>query len=98
MTKTKELNLSKSKYTRGKECPKILWLEQNKPEVKEEISNDSVFETGTNVGELAKNLFGSHEDIAFSENLQTMILATTKALEKDEVVITEASFVSTQKG
>ncbi len=93
MTKTKELNLSKSKYTRGKECPKILWLEQNKPEVKEEISNDSVFETGTNVGELAKNLFGSHEDIAFSENLQTMILATTKALEKDEVVITEASFV-----
>ena len=50
------MNLSKSKYCEGITCLKKLWLSTYKPEEKEDIK-ESVFETGTEVGELAKKLF-----------------------------------------
>ena len=52
-------NLSKSKYITFCQCPKALWLKQYKPE---EIVIDTLvqarFDSGTQVGELAKRLFG----------------------------------------
>lgn len=85
------MNLSKSKYIKGVQCPKILWLDKNKPEVKEEISN-STLDTGTKVGELAKDLFGEHINIEYNDNLNIMIEDTKKALMQKEVTVTEASF------
>ena len=85
--------LSKSKYCLGVQCNKILWLDVHHPEEREEINNTSVLENGTQVGELAKNLFGFHIDINFSENLKEMISDTEKLLKLDKVIITEASFV-----
>ena len=83
--------LSKSKYCTGITCKKRLWLEENKPEEKEEV-NDSVLLNGTKVGEIAKNLFGPFIDVKFSDNLSTMINDTKSLLNIKNIVITEASF------
>ena len=83
--------LSKSKYCNAVQCKKMLWLNEYKPEEKESL-NESVLENGTQVGELAKNLFGFHIDVSFNENLKQMIDDTKSLLYLDKVVITEASF------
>ena len=85
------MNLSKSKFTQGIQCNKILWLEKNGIE-KMDSKNKNVLSNGTEVGELAKNLFGEYIDIEFNENLNVMIEDTKKYLLQDNVVITEASF------
>lgn len=85
--------LSKSKYCLGVQCDKILWLDKHSPEERIETSNQAVLDNGTEVGECAKNLFGFHIDVNFSENLSSMIDDTEKLLKLEKVVITEASFV-----
>ena len=46
------MNLSKSKYCSGVQCPKMLWLKKNQPEeFDESVMNESVLETGSEVGE-----------------------------------------------
>ena len=62
------MNLSKSKYIKGVQCSKILWLDKNKSEVQEEVNNASL-DTGTKVGILAKELFGKHTNILYNDNL-----------------------------
>ena len=84
--------LSKSKYCNAHQCLKMLWLNEYKPEVKEDTNNESVLENGTEVGIIAKNLLGKSIDIEFNENLQVMIKDTDKSLKQDSVIITEASF------
>ena len=83
--------LSKSKYCNAVQCNKMLWLSINKPEEEEEL-NESVLENGTEVGELAKDLFGFHIDVSFNDDLKIMISDTEKLLHLDKVIITEASF------
>ena len=83
--------LSKSKYCMGITCKKRLWLEENKPEEKEE-TNESVLLNGIRVGGVAKGLFGSFIDVKFSDNLSTMINDTKSLLNIKNIVITEASF------
>ena len=88
------MNLSKSKYCRGIQCKKILWLEKNKPEEKEDILNQSVLDNGTEVGEFAKKLFGDYINIEYNNDLKTMLDDTKKVIENNKVCnITEASFV-----
>lgn len=84
--------LSKSKYCKGIQCPKVLWLEKNMPEVAEVVDNSSVLDNGTRVGELAKELFGFHFDVSFNEDLNEMIKDTKALLFNNKVIITEASF------
>jgi len=91
MIRSNIVNLSKSKYIKGVQCSKILWLDKNKPKVKEEENNFSL-ETGARVGEIAKDLFGKHINIEYNDNLNIMIDNTKKALLQEEVVVTEASF------
>ena len=86
------MNLSKSKYCNAMQCKKMLWLDTYKSEVKGELSNESVMDNGTFVHDIAKNLFGNHINIEFNDNLNIMIKDTLKALENENVVITEASF------
>lgn len=51
-------NLSKSKYCSALQCPKILWLKKYKPEIFDDsVMNQSVLETGNEVGDLAMGLF-----------------------------------------
>ena len=87
------MNLSKSRYCRGIQCPKMLWLEKYKPEVKEEVDNASVLENGNMVHEVARYLFGEHVNIEYTDNLKDMIDNTYSTIESyEDVVITEASF------
>ena len=87
------MNLSKSRYCSGLQCPKMLWLEKYKPEVMEEIDKSSILEQGNMVHEVARYLFGEHINIEYTDNLNEMIKDTYRTIESYEsVVITEASF------
>ena len=87
------MNLSKSRYCEAVQCVKLLWLLDNKPELKSDVDNQSVLDNGTEVGELARDLFGQHIDIEFDKNLQNMIDNTKKVLEENKkVILCEASF------
>lgn len=86
------MNLSKSKYCNGVQCKKILWLNKYMPQEAIDQSRQSILDSGTDVGILAKDLLGEHIDIEFNENLSKMIDDTKKALESKSVIITEASF------
>lgn len=88
----KSFKLSKSTYCSGVQCPKILWLNQNNPEVATASNNDSILETGLEVGELAKGLFGEYHNIDSENGLAGMLNDTEEALESGINIITEASF------
>lgn len=60
--------LTKSKYCKGLQCPKILWLDEHHPEFGENIANKSVLDNGTKVGELAISYFGEYELVGFNAN------------------------------
>ena len=86
------MSLSKSKYCKGIQCKKMLWLEKYKPDEKENLNNDSILQNGNDIHEIAKYLFGNHINIGFNEDLNKMLEDTEKALKNKNVIITEASF------
>ena len=86
------MNLSKSKYCDGITCNKKLWLKENMPEVEDDVNNDSILETGREVGELARGLFGDYYNIEFNNDLNIMVNDTKNAIDKGYNIITEASF------
>ena len=87
------MNLSKSKYCKGLQCKKMLWLEKNKPEEAIDKNNESILENGNFIHEIAKYLFGEHVNINYSDNLNEMIKDTQITMESyKDVIITEASF------
>ncbi len=86
------INLSKSKYCSALQCPKILWLKKYKPEIFDDsVMNQSVLETGNEVGDLAMGLFGDFTEVPFGD-LSQMISATKELIDSNTPVITEASF------
>lgn len=88
------MHLSKSKYCNAFQCYKMLWLDKNMPEKKGQVSRQSILDNGTEVGELAKDLFGSHINIDFNNNLNIMIENTENVIsENKKCNITEASFI-----
>ena len=86
------MKLSKSKYCNGIQCKKMLWLDKNKSEVKENIDNSRVLDNGNDIHEVARKLLGDDINIEFNEDLNCMINDTKKAIKQDDVIITEASF------
>ncbi len=87
-----QYSLSKSRYCSGLQCPKMLWLKQNMPEeFDDSCMNQSVLETGLEVGDLAMGLFGDFTEVPFGD-LGEMIKMTAELMEKKTPVIAEASF------
>jgi predicted RecB family nuclease len=89
------MNLSKSQYIRGLQCHKSLWLYKNKPELRDKLdeAQESLFETGHTVGELARKLFPNGVEIAFDTDDFSGMIEKTKALIADGTeVIYEATF------
>lgn len=86
------MNLTKSKYTTGIICGKLLWLSIYKKEL-QEIIDDSVFENGNKVGELARGLFGDYVLIPYNSNYSKMISRTNEEINKNTNIICEASFM-----
>ena len=87
------MNLTKSKYCTGLKCPKILWMENNMPERFDESSVDELrFETGTQVGALARRYFGAFSEVPFMRSKTKMIEETQHLIDASVSVIAEASF------
>ncbi len=86
------MHLSKTKYCNAIQCKKMLWLLENHLEEASELNHDAVLDNGTEVGELARELFGKHINISYCDDKSKMIYDTKKALECETGVVTEASF------
>jgi len=95
------LYLSKSKYTKLWQCPKMLWLMKNKPEEAPRVDPglQARLEEGNEVGDLAMGLFGDFVEVtAFKDDgsgsldLSKMIDLTKEEMAKGTENICEASF------
>ena len=86
------VHLSKSKYCSAVQCPKMLWLSKNMPEeLDNSVFNETVLETGNEVGDLAMGLFGAYTEVPFGD-LSQMIEQTKQLIDRGTAVIAEASF------
>ena len=84
------MNLSKSRYTQGVRCEKLLWLSLFKKEEAVDLGNESVFENGNKVGDLARSFFGDYSLIEFDDNYKNMIENTNKEMLNKTSIICEA--------
>lgn len=72
------MNLSKSRYCKGIQCPKMLWMMNHKPELFDESTlRTSVLETGNAVGDLAMGYYGEFVEVAFREHGKVAMLEDT---------------------
>ena len=87
------MSLSKSRYCKGIQCPKILWLDEHKSEERGEgVLNQRVFDTGNRVGDLAMRYFGDFTEVCYSDDKSKMLKETKQLLEEKTKIICEASF------
>jgi hypothetical protein len=88
--------LSKSKYLKGLQCPKLLWTEcHNKEKIPEpDILAKQKFEQGTLVGELATKLFPEGIQVEFKDFKEN--LNQTKELLKEKKPLFEPGFLQDQ--
>lgn len=88
------MNLSKSLYTKGIQCPKALWLKKYKPSVltPPDESALAVFDTGNIVGDFACQLFPHGKEVPYSKNYDEMIATTKQWLDEKVETIYEATF------
>jgi len=91
-------NLSKSRYITGLCCPKILWLNQHKPDEKINDEDTSALEAGIKVGELARSYFGEYKLVPYDDNKKIMLEKTesllAEATNSQPMTICEATFSS----
>ncbi len=89
------MTFSKSQYIRGLQCHKSLWLYKNRPELRTapDAAQESLFETGYQVGELAKTQFPGGVEVALDADDFNGMIDKTKALISNGMeVIYEATF------
>ena len=87
-------NISKSRYCSAVQCPKILWLKKNAPDVFDaSVMKQAVLDTGSAIGDLAMDLFGDYVEVPFGD-LNDMIATTKNLIIAQAPVIAEASFSS----
>ena len=92
------MNLSKSKYTRFCQCPKMLWLDTYHPELA--VQDESLlrrFQEGNEIGDLAMGLLGDFvETTAYTADgkldIPSMLKNTKKHLIEGKENICEAAF------
>jgi len=88
--------LSKSTFMYGCQCPKRLYLHKYKSELRnpEEEQQQSIFESGTSVGELARDLFKGGIDASPSDafSYQVSVQNTARLISQGETIIYEAAF------
>lgn len=77
------MNLTKSKFFAGQQCPKILWMDKNMPEQKAE-QDDSRMKTGLMVSDLVIGYFGAFTQVPFGRENISEIIAETGRLLKPE--------------
>ncbi|TXE88411.1 DUF2779 domain-containing protein [Campylobacter volucris] len=86
---------SKSRYTRGTQCAKSLWLQTHKKDVLSKPDENTLakFSTGNKVGDLACELFPNGVKIKYQKDKSAENCAQTKnLLENNQEIIYEATF------
>ena len=59
-------SLSKSRYTKGIQCPKMLWMDLHMPEkFDESVMNQAVLDTGSMVGDIAMGYYGEFVEVPY---------------------------------
>jgi len=87
------MNLSKTKFCIGVQCPKILWLDANaRDKFDESVIDKSRIETGLDVGDLARKYFADVSTIPSYLGMSGMLRKTRRLLESETSVIAEAAF------
>lgn len=88
------MNLSKSLYTKGIQCPKALWLKKYKKEVltPPDASALARFEAGNIVGDLACKLFAGGKEVPYDTSFGKMIALTKQWIDDGMKSIYEATF------
>jgi len=87
------MNLSKSRYCKGIQCPKILWLDENKSDLRDDsVIDQRIFNIGNRVGDLAMRYFGDYAEVSYCDNKSLMIEETKRLLDARVKTICEASF------
>ncbi|MFT5740873.1 MAG: hypothetical protein ACI822_002206, partial [Gammaproteobacteria bacterium] len=88
------MNISKSQYLKGLQCPKALWLFKNRKDLAAEPDQRrlNLFETGRRVGDLAKDLFPGGLEVAYRQSDYQGMIDATCQLTSSETVIYEGSF------
>ena len=86
--------LSKSKYCKGIQCLKMLWLDQHKPDLAQDTTSDNILKNGVMVGELARVYFGEYSLVETSFDKAAMTEMTRKFLSDGSETIAEASFMT----
>lgn len=89
------MNLSKSRFIKGMQCQKLLWLLAHKkdaisPPSKEQVQ---IFSIGNEVGELACGLFPNGARIHFCDGISHNAKRTKELLDSGTSVIYEATFI-----
>ncbi len=90
------MNLSKSLYTKGIQCEKLLWITKYKKELlsSPDASALARFETGNVVGDLACALFPNGREVPYTPtDFQKMLETTARWMEEGLEYIYEASFL-----
>ena len=90
--------LSKSRYAKFSQCPKCLWMSIYKPE--EEVidpQSEARFETGQEVGDMAKGLFGEYVETTTTKedgklDIASMLKKTQEYIAQGADNICEAAF------
>ena len=87
-----KLYLSKSLYCKGVQCPKMLWMQINHPELYEEsVIDKKRLKDGEEVGDVARGLFGEYTIVEFGK-YPDMLRTTLELVENGTENIAEASF------
>ncbi|MBI5241428.1 MAG: DUF2779 domain-containing protein [Elusimicrobia bacterium] len=90
------MRLSKSRYLRGLQCRKSLWLDHYRPDLRAPVSPalQRVFDQGRSVGELARRCFPGGTLIAADhEHIPDALVQTGAALGKGVRVLFEPAFI-----
>ncbi len=88
------INLSKSRYTKGVQCPKMLWMDLHmREQFDESVMNEAILETGNEVGDLAMGYYGDYVEMEFNAtDFNGMVERTQELLDAGTSVICEATF------
>lgn len=77
-------NLSKSKLIAYRQCPKRLWLEVYKPELKDDSGSQAAFARGHDVGKVAQQIFDSE---GVGHNVDPNVIGWDTSAEQTEVAL-----------
>lgn len=88
---------SKSKYTQGVQCPKMLWMHKNMPDqFDDSVMDEAILETGNAVGDIAMGYFGPFVEVSFDrtdpDRYKKAVEETRRYIQGGERTICEAAF------